>query len=453
MNARTWMKWTPAAIAGLTIVMAVALGQGDGRVAAQQPGASPTASPVATPTPVVNAALGTASSLPWLIVDPAFTAAPGAEAFWGILGRAAYRIEVPDNWNGELVMYAHGYAGEQSFLNVQTPPIRSHLIQQGYAWAASSYQQNGYDPDLAVIDTLQLRDYFIQHWGQPSRSYIYGTSMGGHIVVSSLEQHPGVYDAAFAECGVLMQEQEQDYLTANAALADYISGVNALPASSSAAAADALTKQIIPALGLAKDFTDKGLAWESAVKYLTGGARPFRHQGMIDFNALQFGIITTQPSTSPSGLAATDDYFDFHIDPGYGFTDAELNANVFRQTANPDFRNQDSNPTFALPTGQIYVPLITYHTTGDNFVPIMMEINYRRLVNAAGNSSLIVQRGVRAPDHCQFDLADRVQGFDDLMNWVHNGVRPEGDDFLAPDLTTLGTRWTHKVLPGDGDGF
>ena len=52
-----------------------------------------------------------------------------------------------------------------------------------------------------------------------------------------------------------------------------------------------------------------------------------------------------------------------------------------------------------------------------------------------------------------FDLADRVQGFDDLMNWVHNGVKPEGDDFLASDLTGLGRRWTHKVLPGDSEGY
>lgn len=452
MPLRTWLKWTPAILAAL-LIGAVALGKGDGRVAAQQPGPSVSATPSPSPAPVIDAGLGTGSSLPWQIVDPTFTALPGAHAYSGILGRSAFRIEVPDNWNGELVMYAHGYAGEQPLLAVSNPPLRSHLIQTGYAWAASSYHENGYDPDLAVTDTLELRDYFISHWGQPSRSYLYGTSMGGHVVVASLEQHPGVYDAAFAECGVLMQEQEQDYLGANAALADYISGVHALPAGSAQAAADALTDKIIPALGSVKAPTDHGRAWESAVKYLTGGARPFRHQGMIDFNALRFGVVTTQPATSPSGLAATDDYFTFHIDRGFGFTDDELNANVYRFAADPAFRNQDTNPTFALPTGQITVPLLTYHTTGDNFVPIMMEAGYRRLVNAAGNGNLIVQRGVRAPDHCQFDLADRVQGFDDLMNWVHNGVRPEGDDFLAPDLTTLGTRWTHRILPGDDEGF
>ncbi|MGI8552414.1 MAG: alpha/beta hydrolase family protein [Dehalococcoidia bacterium] len=429
------------------VLLAVVLGRPRGPLAAQQPSPSP------TPAPVIDASLGTPANLPWQIVDPTFSALTGAQAYAGILDRAAYRIEVPDNWNGELLMYAHGYAGEQPLLRVTNPPIREHLIQFGYAWAASSYHENGYDPDLAVQDTLDLRDYFMKRWGTPAHTYLLGTSMGGHIVVASLEQHPGVYDAALAECGVLMQAQEADYLTANAALADYISGVHALPAASAQAAADAIKSQIMPALGPPTDFTGLGKAWESAVKYLTGGPRPFRHQGMVDFNALASGSLTTQPGTSPLTLAGTDDYFTFHIDPGLGFTDADLNANVYRKVADPAFRNADTNPTFALPTGQISVPLLTMHTTGDNFVPIMMEIGYRKLVNAAGNGDLLVQRGVRAPDHCQFDLADREQGWDDLMNWAHNGVKPEGDNFLAPDLTELGRRWTHHVLPGDNAGY
>ena len=48
----------------------------------------------------------------------AMAAAPGdvvdmsTTSRWaGVLGNAAYRVEVPANWNGKLVMYAHGYAG------------------------------------------------------------------------------------------------------------------------------------------------------------------------------------------------------------------------------------------------------------------------------------------------------------------------------------------------------
>jgi uncharacterized protein (DUF427 family) len=36
-----------------------------------------------------------------------FEALPGTSTtrYWGVHGGAGYRIEVPDNWNGELVLY------------------------------------------------------------------------------------------------------------------------------------------------------------------------------------------------------------------------------------------------------------------------------------------------------------------------------------------------------------
>ena len=42
----------------------------------------------------------------------------------GVLGVSGYRVEVPANWNGKLVMYAHGFAGIGNVLSVQNPSIR-----------------------------------------------------------------------------------------------------------------------------------------------------------------------------------------------------------------------------------------------------------------------------------------------------------------------------------------
>jgi len=74
----------------------------------------------------------------------------------GMLGGAQYNVEVPANWNGQLVMYAHGYAGEGNLLQAGTPTIRRYLIQNGYAWAASSYSKNYYDVRAGVEDTNAL---------------------------------------------------------------------------------------------------------------------------------------------------------------------------------------------------------------------------------------------------------------------------------------------------------
>src|SRR5690554_1065179 len=56
----------------------------------------------------------------------------------GDRGEASYLIQVPtNNWNGTLVMYAHGYRGDGEALTVGPPPFYRQLIEDGYAWAAS----------------------------------------------------------------------------------------------------------------------------------------------------------------------------------------------------------------------------------------------------------------------------------------------------------------------------
>src|SRR5262245_58577699 len=90
----------------------------------------------------------------WEPADPAFDALPGAKAFFGSYSGGIYRVEIPDQWNGELMLSAHGVvsnAGAQgSRLRVGNPGIRQHLIDKGFAWAASSYRCNGYVPGMGL---------------------------------------------------------------------------------------------------------------------------------------------------------------------------------------------------------------------------------------------------------------------------------------------------------------
>ena len=60
----------------------------------------------------------------------------GTSRWAGVLNGAAYRVEVPANWNGKLVMYAHGYAGTGNALGVNNPSIRRHLLMNGYSGPA-----------------------------------------------------------------------------------------------------------------------------------------------------------------------------------------------------------------------------------------------------------------------------------------------------------------------------
>jgi hypothetical protein len=53
-----------------------------------------------------------------------FEALAGAEAYWGVKGKAGYQIEVPDNWNGSLVVWANGFRGAGLELTVDMHPLR-----------------------------------------------------------------------------------------------------------------------------------------------------------------------------------------------------------------------------------------------------------------------------------------------------------------------------------------
>src|SRR5688572_32008888 len=68
----------------------------------------------------------------WQEAEAGFEALPGARAFSGRYEGGLYRIEIPERWNGDLVLYAHGFrgaGGEQGgVLRVGNAPVREHLL-------------------------------------------------------------------------------------------------------------------------------------------------------------------------------------------------------------------------------------------------------------------------------------------------------------------------------------
>ena len=138
----------------------------------------------------------------WQYTDAAFDALPGAKALFGKYDGGLYRIEIPDTWNGELVLFAHGFmpnAGPSgSTLRVSNHRFREHLVKEGFAWAASSYRCNGYVPGQGLVDTMALSNLFTQsNAGRaPQRTYLTGESMGGHVTLLGMQEFPTALPAA-----------------------------------------------------------------------------------------------------------------------------------------------------------------------------------------------------------------------------------------------------------------
>ena len=141
--------------------------------------------------------------LPLALPSPIVVAKKGPDLpleLEGVLHSAAYRIVVPENWNGTLLVYAHGYPQYP----VDDPDVaflaEEQLLEQGYALAASGFRGAGYNVQEAVQDTKHLTDYFKQVVGKPDRTVLYGISMGGDITLLSMEKFPGTYDAGIPLC-------------------------------------------------------------------------------------------------------------------------------------------------------------------------------------------------------------------------------------------------------------
>ena len=89
---------------------------------------------------------------------------------------APYRIRVPENWNGTLLIYAHGYRdkadhpGEVDNRTADIAPsaaLEPVLLAQGYGLAGSAYRDNGWAVEEGINDIRNLAIYFRLRVGNP----------------------------------------------------------------------------------------------------------------------------------------------------------------------------------------------------------------------------------------------------------------------------------------------
>ncbi|MEU0156985.1 alpha/beta hydrolase family protein [Micromonospora fulviviridis] len=379
----------------------------------------------------------------------------------GVHEHAGYVIETPARWNGDLVMWAHGYRGQGTLLSPEPPgyDLRQRMLAQGYAWASSSYDRNGYDIRSGVLGTRALADFFADTVKRPKRVYIAGVSMGGHIIGRSLEQYPGYYDGALPMCGVLGDHELFDFFLDYNLVAQALAGVPAYPTPD-----DYLTNavpRIQVALGLAglkpggPDTTnDLGKQLRAITVERSGGPRPGADAAFAVWKDFLFSITTTDGGDSPAqrpGQLATNLLTRYSPN-----SPVDVNATV--QRVAPENLRQRLSPTLTeVPriSGRPTVPVLSLHDLGDLFVPFSMEQAYARDTAWHGRSRLVVQRAVRAAQHCEFSPAEAGAAWDDLVSWVRTGQRPAGDavtDRKAVAAPDFGCRFSDRAAWAAGSG-
>ena len=127
-----------------------------------------------------------------------------------ILDDAKYKIRVPANWNGTLLVYlqANKTPAAPPPEPRLVPPVlpgsdaltEDTLLSRGYALAASEISINDWQVKAGVQDTLALTAYFRGRIGDPKRVILLGSSLGGLVAVRLMEDYPRTFDGAIATC-------------------------------------------------------------------------------------------------------------------------------------------------------------------------------------------------------------------------------------------------------------
>lgn len=359
-------------------------------------------------------------------------------------GDAEYLICVPKNWNGSLLIYAHGYVAFNESVGIpwdqlifpDGSSIPEIMTQLGFAFATTSYSTNGLAVKEGLAEVIDLVDVFESLYPTPDLILLGGVSEGGLITTLAIEGYPDIFDGGLSTCGPIGDfHQQVAYWGDFRVLFDYFfPGI--LPPSP---------------IDIPPEVIDN---WET--EYLPSimaaiEASPLRTSQLFNITKAPFDpedrttVLQTVERQLWYNVFATNDGaeklggqpFDNQDRIYSGFTRLRLlNQRVERFSA--DQIALDTIDSNYQTTGNFQVPLVTVHTTRDEVVPYWHETLFRQKVAANGDLSLYTHIPVNRYGHCNFDVIEVLAGFAVLLFQVSGesldnvqNVLPDADSYDA----------------------
>lgn len=362
-------------------------------------------------------------------------ATAGSEITGSTDGGAFYRIVVPDHWNGDLVIWNHGFSLAPPAPVSDLGPLADLQLFEGYAVAASSYQQAGWALFKTRNDLQNLVGVFKGNFGAPNRVFLTGGSLGGLVTVAAIEEaNIGNVAGAFPFCGAVAGSRNWDAALDLRLVYDAVcSGV---PGAAIPGRAEGLPQNA--------PFTQTNLA--VAVHACTGILAPPAYRTpdqtarlkkildtllipenflLIDMGYATFGMSDlVHDPRKLSGRIGTGNV-------GVDYGDPAINAVIERVSPNPGAANRlGKNYT---PTGKVgTTKIVSMHTDKDGLVLVENEAEYAMAVPPPNLTTAIVVEAV--PSHCGFTQAELVAGWESLRGWVDGAPQPTAASIQATCL-------------------
>src|SRR5450631_2080624 len=377
-----------------------------------------------------------------------------------------YLIEVPSPWNGTLVLYSHGYSFGPPFGPPPPAPqaaedgpdnaTKAWLLGNGYAIAGSSYATTGWALQQAFQDQIAVLDVFKRKGYHATRTIAWGVSLGGMITAGLVQLFPNRFTAALPMCGVVAGgpgvwnqglDSEFAFLTLQAPGAFQLDGFSSLGdgyanylaayAAFNLAQGSAVGKARIAlsaALADVPGWFDPASAQPAANDY---AAQELNQLAWDNNPDLFFGFVgRAELEGRAGGTFSWNTGVDYRAQLAKSTDRAEVQA--LYKAAGLDLAKDldtlnDTPRISAKPSAVDYVtkyityngdldmPVLTMHTTGDGLVEVTDEQAYASVVKSAGDSSLLRQVFVHRAGHCAFTPAETISAFETLVHRINTG--------------------------------
>ncbi len=327
---------------------------------------------------------------------------------------ALWVIDTPARWNGDLVVYLHGYTNPQDPVALpNNAAIRDSLLALGFAVTASSYSSNGYAVREGVQDSRRLDENFASRCGRPRHTYLFGQSLGGLIGMILSQRHPEDYDGSLLVCGIVGgSDDEVQYIGDIRVLFDTVypnvlqGGLEHPPVITN------INLQVVQPVLAAIQQNPQGVGVIQALarRSLPGASTQEVVNSLI--TVLGFSM---QGGADLFERTQGQSYFD---NTGWQYTSAALppalvadvNARVARYAVSPEAATFLAR--FGEPRGRFRIPVTSLHTSRDPVVPAFHE----DLLAQVAAGPMLVQHRVERYGHCTFSAGELMNEFRELVS-------------------------------------
>jgi hypothetical protein len=339
------------------------------------------------------------------------------EDYTGVLDGTAYKIRVPANWNGTLLVFAHGTQLGAPTPVVAPPNVEAQLLAAGYALAGSGFRNSYKD---GVQQTHALTGFFRETIANPQRIIIWGNSLGAGISLKLIEKYPGIYNGAIANCSPSAGavENMDSALAFSLAFDAAFGWPEDLWGGVGDVRDDIVVSDVLPYVNPLVTAANRP-KWEFVrlVMHLPteafwtvdpGSGYPFFMLQMWKATVLRSAAEAENggPVAENLGMHYAVDADDATL-ASAGLTREQVDEMLVYMNdradiaANPPARRHLAQ--WGAPSGALSRPVLTMHYIKDGMAFVTHESYYKTLVEAAGSDDLLLQTYVNGPaGHCSF---------------------------------------------------